>query len=344
MKTKILLGVVFISGLFISRVNAQVAEITVKESFDYDIGGLGGQGAIEDGWKTAWSEQGAGIVTKVQDKNLCPGDAGKSIISDKTDAIPGSYSWISRNLDNTYPDFGKTFWFGIYVDMVAKDAPTWWGLQIALDGNEKIWLGTVNATGLFGFHTGDGIDGNSEVPDDPGTKAWLVLKAKMNNIATPDALGKDSIFLFINPNPKVEPNDTLAVAKAATSSLNDGFNQINLGADVAYTMGWDRIIFSDSYVGLGVSTGISKIAKNEDFNVYPTVTKGNLNVKYNLDSKSKVDLTVYSTSGQKLLTLANQQSAVNSQSYDVSSLSEGIYILTLSDGINAMNRKFVVRK
>ena len=329
-------------GLFIGQVSAQV---TVKESFEYDAGDLNGLGPVENGWGSSWTTGDGATTAMVVADNLCPGDAGKSILIDSA-TVDGAWgAQVKRDLETTWMDDGTTYWLGFYVEMIYKAKSTWWAVQLNLVDQEKVWFGGANETGVFSTWA-DPSNILTDVEDAIGTKAWLVLKMQMNGNTNPDAEGYDSLFMFVNPDPLVEPDNNTADANGVTSKLNDGFNNINVWADGHYKMAFDRIILSDTYNGLGVINGLPEIANNEEFSVYPTVTNGNLNVTYALNTKSDVDISVFSINGQKIMTLVNQYNIANSnnQSYDVSNLLNGVYVVRFSDGTNVYNRKFIVKK
>jgi hypothetical protein len=343
MKTKKLLFLfVFLLAMFISQVNAQV---TVKESFDYDAGDLNGLGVIENGWGSLWATGDGATTANVVDYNLCPGDDGNSILIDSA-TIGGAWgAQVKRDLETTWIDDGTTYWLAFYAEMIYKAKSTWWAVQLNLIDQEKVWFGTVNETGVFGAWA-DPSAINTEMADSIGAKAWLVLKMQMNGNTNADSTGYDTLFVFVNPDPLVEPSNNTADAWGVTGKLNDGFNNINVWSDGHYKMAFDRIILSTVYNDLGVVSGISKVDNQGEFSVYPTVTSGSLNVKYASNTKSKVDISVYSVTGQKMMTLANEQnySSTGNHVYDVSNLSSGAYILTFSNGTNIYNRKFIVNK
>jgi hypothetical protein len=343
MKTKnLLFTFTLLFALFIFQVNAQ---ITVKESFDYDAGDLNGLGVIENGWGGLWATGGDGASTaNVVDYNLCPGDEGNSILLDSATVNGAWGAWVKRDLETTWIDDGTTYWLAFYTEMIYKAKSTWWAVQLNLIDQEKLWFGGANETGVFSAFSDDNI--LSDIPDSVGAKAWLVLKMQMNGNTNADSTGSDSLFLFVNPDPMAEPANSTANASGVTKKLNDGFNNISVWSDGHYKIAFDRIILSTVYNGLGVVSGISKIDDKNEFSVYPTVTSGDLNVKYITNSRSNVDISVYSLTGQKMMTLANNQSysPADSHIYSVSNLSNGAYILRFSDGTRIYNRKFIVNK
>jgi hypothetical protein len=330
-------------GMWISQANAQV---TLVESFNYSPGDLDGWGAVGNGWGSAWTTGGGATTANVIADNLYPADAGKSIVIDSATAN-GAWSQMIRTLETTWGDSGTTYWVGFYVEMIDKAKNSWWALQLNLNADEKVWFGSTDQSGKFGFHTSNGIDGISEIDDAVDTKAWLVLKMQMNGDNSDTESGLDSLFMFVNPDPSSEPDISQADAMSVTGALNMGFNNINLWSDGHYTIGYDRIVLTDDYSKLGISTvGVSKIANKEEFKIYPTVSTGDLNINYTNDRISKINISVYSMTGQKVQTLANAQNVSGNynQRYNVSNLSNGVYILRLTDGDAVYNRKFVVKK
>lgn len=80
----------------------------------------------------------------------------------------------------------------------------------------------------------------------------------------------------------------------------------------------------------GVSTGIEdNSVKNPAVEIYPTIAKGNVNVKYSVPENGKITLGVYNLMGDEVQSFSNTFSAnsENIQEINVSELNSGIYFI-----------------
>ncbi|MFA7491229.1 MAG: T9SS type A sorting domain-containing protein, partial [Mariniphaga sp.] len=76
----------------------------------------------------------------------------------------------------------------------------------------------------------------------------------------------------------------------------------------------------------------SALQKSSDFlSVYPNPTNGDVNFKISLPSEKKATLKIFNLSGQKLITILDQEMIIGEQTFtkDFSSVKEGIYFVYL---------------
>jgi len=97
---------------------------------------------------------------------------------------------------------------------------------------------------------------------------------------------------------------------------------------------------NNSITSTGSST-ISRAILSNDLVLYPTITSGVLNLSFTKVSFEKLDINVYSQTGS--LMMKKQIAGKTIDQLDVSSLSNGIYFLEVSQGITRQTRKFVVQ-
>jgi hypothetical protein len=85
----------------------------------------------------------------------------------------------------------------------------------------------------------------------------------------------------------------------------------------------------------------TRSAPTNNLVLYPTITTGTLNLSLNNSIGEKADINIYSQTGA--LMMRKQISGKTIGQVDVSSLSNGIYFIEVSQGITRQTRKFVVQ-
>ena len=100
----------------------------------------------------------------------------------------------------------------------------------------------------------------------------------------------------------------------------------------------------DNAVSLPVSitTSVENIVTDIDFNIYPNPTNSTTTLFLNLDSKKEVSVSIMSIEG-KIIAQGNYGTMYGSHSltFDVSNLSEGIYIVEAVIGQDVIIKKFI---
>ena len=100
----------------------------------------------------------------------------------------------------------------------------------------------------------------------------------------------------------------------------------------------------DNAVSLPVSiaTSVENIVSDIDFNIYPNPTNSTTTLFLNLDSKKEVSVSIMSIEG-KIIAQGNYGTMYGSYSltFDVSNLSEGIYIVEVVIGQDVIIKKFI---
>ena len=100
----------------------------------------------------------------------------------------------------------------------------------------------------------------------------------------------------------------------------------------------------DNAVSLPVSitTSVENIVTDIDFNIYPNPTNSTSTLFLNLDSEKEVSISIMSIEG-KIIAQRNYGTMYGSHSltFDVSNLSEGIYIVEAVIGQDILIKKFI---
>ena len=95
------------------------------------------------------------------------------------------------------------------------------------------------------------------------------------------------------------------------------------------------------------ATGISQInSENNKLKVYPSPVKSEMTVEYELEQSSKVDISLYSIQGEKVITLMEEVQFGGSHIQNFSlgnSVKSGIYILRINAGEKLITKKLIVQ-
>lgn len=272
----------------------------IIEPFDYAEGSLGEQGEANNGWGGAWEAVTAGEII------VTPGSMTFTIIPST-----GSYievldgGTIFRNLADTWPDDGSTYWVSfLYQRFDGIDVDdSYNGLSLFIDTQELLYMGKPWGTKNLGLD-GSGVENvGSEI--DAYNGGWMVVKLVMSGDAE-----NDDAFLWINPDPSVEPDTADADVHVGWKGSN-GFNRIRIGsgnspnqAECAY----DEIRISQSFSGLTVETSVQEEspAKANQFALlgnYPNPFNPTTTISFILDKTQHTNLTIYDITGRKVMTL-----------------------------------------
>lgn len=98
-------------------------------------------------------------------------------------------------------------------------------------------------------------------------------------------------------------------------------------------------------LALGPCTSIGEMTNAQNLSLYPNPTTGKLNVDFDSQNTAEISVQVMDMTG-KLLTETNYNTTpgFNSFKVDVTSLSNGLYILKLAEGQNTMTTRFSVNR
>lgn len=100
-----------------------------------------------------------------------------------------------------------------------------------------------------------------------------------------------------------------------------------------------------SYTVSENTTGISENSGTEIFSIYPNPVKDLFEIKYSLDTKSKVEINVYSLDGKKIATMLNedQPSGNHTEQFHIKDYTaKGIYLIELKFNDRSTSKKIII--
>lgn len=139
-----------------------------------------------------------------------------------------------------------------------------------------------------------------------------------------------------------------------TAAVISGLIDVNPQVNTAYAK------FGGSWVALGPalsstnlalamypiicppSVGLSSSELNTKVSVFPNPTTGILNIAYNFNTKEDLKIEVTNMLGQVVYTELENNTTTNAKTINLSGLSKGVYMVTLSTATDKMVRKIVI--
>ena len=95
-----------------------------------------------------------------------------------------------------------------------------------------------------------------------------------------------------------------------------------------------------AYPGTGISS-----SDDDTPIVYPNPTNNELNINYNVTKPSTVSISVFNTTGSKIMSLKDEQNIDNlgvaDEKFNISKLSHGVYIVAINIGPETQKIRFV---
>ncbi|MBN1997471.1 T9SS type A sorting domain-containing protein [candidate division KSB1 bacterium] len=322
--------------------------VVLTESFDYPEGDLAGQGDATGGWGGAWEQAERGVV-QVFAEFL---NFGK--ITERGGILEVSEGGTTyRNLAELWADDGSVYWISmLYIridDIDVNDSYN--GLSLFRGSTELLYIGKPWATRNLGLDgTGVGIDSSSGFDAYDG--AWLVTKLVMTGDKT-----NDLAYLWIDPDPNVEPDTVDAAARVQWRGSN-GFNRIRIGSgnppDQAESF-YDEIRIADTYAELTttVKTAESTVAPQHHalFTNFPNPFNPATTISFVLAKSDYVNLDVFNIQGEKIKTLvsgvlpAGEHAVMwNGTDEFTNPAASGVYFCRLRSGSSTESRKMMLLK
>ena len=129
--------------------------------------------------------------------------------------------------------------------------------------------------------------------------------------------------------------------KTAGDTINIAFSSSNVegkhGAAIGSTLLVDDLSFS-------VITGIDEIANTGDYKLYPNPAKGNVYIKYQKHDAGPVDVVLFNSLGQEVISKKVFVGSNDNNSYmiETSSLPSGLYFYSVKSGSETRNGKLVI--
>jgi hypothetical protein len=221
----------------------------VVESFEYDEADstLGGLGDASGGWGGSWEAVDQGVVNVVAG-NMDFDWPGIIPVGNHIEATDGGH--IYRSLADTWPDDESTYWISLlYLRTDGFDVDdSYNGFSLFKDAQELLYIGKPWGTKNLGLD-GTGVE-NAPSEIDAYIGGWLVVKLVMSGDAE-----NDDAYLWINPDPSVEPDTTTANVHVGWKG-SDGFNRFRIASGNApepAECAIDEIHVSQTFAGLTVT-------------------------------------------------------------------------------------------
>ncbi|MEM7548571.1 MAG: T9SS type A sorting domain-containing protein [Bacteroidota bacterium] len=223
------------SDVFPTGTNTVPLYRPVIEKFDYTAGtGLNGQGVMGDGWSGGWDLIGGSDVIiqegGIQNPNILVSTSSNKVLFDQTVGA----TRIQRELSETYEDNGLTYWFSFFADFT--DAANGHVMNVMLINSESEQMEASGPNGQFlqigksptDLRLGVGtvrpgfqfVDSLIDLANQPH---WFVARIEMSGDDE-----ADTVRLFLNPTPGVEPQVGEEDIIFAAPSLNDGWQAVGI--------------------------------------------------------------------------------------------------------------------
>ncbi len=192
----------------------------VKESFDYPEGDLAGQGDASGGWGGAWETPERGLLQVV---NEPLGFGNIPVSGGMLEVAEGGTTY--RDLEQVWPDDGSAYWVSmLYIRIDDIDVnESYNGFSLFKGTQELLYIGKPWATRNLGLD-GSGVESDTTSGIDAYDGAWLVVKLIMTGDEE-----DDYAYLWIDPDPNVEPDTTDANARVQWNGSN-GFDRVRIGS------------------------------------------------------------------------------------------------------------------
>jgi hypothetical protein len=246
------------------------AQVIASEDFNYMAGSTIGGANGGTGWAGSWTIITGNNKTISADsiKNFRTGKATGTALNVDFPPTSGS-ARMERELATPITDNGNTYWFGfdaVYsgiggnnanvVGLVntATTAATGPNGQLVLIGKQPASVGT----GFLGLGTAPSttvVNQKKKIQD----TYWMVVKIKFSGNAS-----ADTVYLFLNPDPAVEPTNKMAdVVYTIPTGLNNGFNGVYVkveGTPTGLNAKYDNMILGNNYADI-IATAINPLPK-----------------------------------------------------------------------------------
>ncbi len=271
-------------------------------------------------------------------------------------------------IDGSY----KKFFIESYASGYNFKFSSWDGSAWSADTNVSL-PNTNNPNNIFNYYS---LQNESEVIAEPGSSDWDFVFRKYDTFLNPPGQYYNVTGVLHNPNIEIAENDEPSGMHANPDlTFSDDINTIGynwkafggtgfvVDSDKAFYIKYTdntiyRLTFTEFsgtssgdltfvYEDVTASLSIEDISKNVSFGIYPNPsTDKQINLVYDVNdlSSDKNDVAIYSTTGQKVFqtTLSSNQGFRN-KSLDLSSLSDGVYLLQFTSGTFTTTKKIILK-
>lgn len=316
------------------------------EPFDYTQGSsMVSMGEAGDGWGGPWTVYD-GLYTDM----TITAPTAYTGLSTTGNKLTGSLSTASavrayRELSPRWSDDGKNIWISFLMEINNPDkiAGSWQGLSLFNGDAERVLIGKNWGRTVLGINGADASEGLSTVSALNLNPSWIVVK-----IETSGNSSNENAYLWINPDPKSEPQTTKANVKTAVQ-INNGFDRIvcHLGNTAGISTSYDEIRIGKSFnaVTSPVATGMNSAKADDAFTV--TVNNASKTAKVNFTSTESGNgvISLYDISGRALYQKAvdvladHNEYLINANKLGINA---GIYFVTLRTGGSNYSAKIAI--
>ncbi len=210
----------------------------VREKFEYTAGtGIQGQGTASDGWGGPWELTKAPdqdiLAESIVNSNILKITNGNSLFMDATTGD----TRLTRPLATTYEDNGLVYWLSFFADFTDADVDN--GVMNVMlinndietmteagPGGQFVGIGKSNSPGSLGVMSYGPFDFESKVENAAVGGRWFVARIETNGTAD-----VDTVRLFLDPDPSVEPMVGMEDLAFAAQELNGGWKAIGIKQD-----------------------------------------------------------------------------------------------------------------
>lgn len=314
----------------------------VTESFNYPVGSsLHNRGEAGEGWKAAWmvyeGKQSDALVTDNEEMPI--GDNKLTLHLSSSDDLR-----VARELEPGWTVEDGDIWlsFKMEINNPTSKANTWQGLSLFNGLNEKLLIGKNWERTVLGLNGWDATEGLSTVKafNLPMTRIVVKIQSQNSSSSLP-------VYMWVNPDPLIEPDITLAQA-SATALLNDGFNRIvcHSGNTAGVSVSFDELLIGRSFDMVSKpSTGISTLKSEQ--NVQMAFDRVHQVLKIQCDALMADDrvFSIHDIHGRELYRLNKVMKAGEKQmniNLSAFNLSSGVYIASLQTGKDMYSFKIVL--
>ncbi|MBP7886749.1 MAG: T9SS type A sorting domain-containing protein [Candidatus Marinimicrobia bacterium] len=334
-----------------------------RESFSYPATSVAGLGSAGNGFSGPWvTDEAGGIegLVAVSGTRFAYVDLNYEIPHDTLHLqVVKSNAWADHNrykrpLAEVWPnEAGKKYWVSYLLD-IKEPLPienTYFMVKLYKGSGELLAIGKAGGGPTPPVFTcGSGWVGEGDdVSATPITAGpvWIVTMVKMSG-----GTGSDRTYMWIDPDPSVEPDTNDAIVKR-NSSMPEGFDHIALefggdGADVRLV--FDEITVASSFADLTKTSGISrKETVSFEYSLsqnYPNPFNPTTNITYSLKQTGEVRLSVFDILGREVAVLVDdvQNAGQHTITFTGTDLSTGIYLYRLQIGKEVITKKMVLVK
>jgi hypothetical protein len=338
-------------------------DLLSREQFRYGVGSaVQGLGTAGTQWAGPWREGfGGGGSTLVQQGSLSNGSKlateGNHVLLNHNTATKVR---PERDFTQFYEDNGAEYWLSFLADFSSTVNTNVAFLFLTNyrdftgDNAQRLGIGKGFNTPNIGMLGKSAAIVNSTVPISGGIK-WYLAKIQLTGDSQPD-----TVWLWVNQNPEVIPDESAPTLKITTTALNNGFQGVMLKAEsdpaVATQFKVDEIRFGKTFESVApiksdnVVTGIeNRLDEHRSLYNYPNPFKGETTIAFELEEPGHTTLIVMDMHGREVKTLLDKPLSAGKHelvwsvtSSTGSEVASGMYVYKLINNSKLISRRLVM--